>query len=502
MQRLGLEGAVMRGLMLRPAAAIGLTLLPLPALAGSAPPPGMSPNAANASLPAALAALYQPVNVKAYGAKGDGVTDDSAAVARAVAGLDPAHGGTVLFPPGSYCVFSGITVTLDDVRLLGSGGYSGKASLIDACGHDVTAVTLNGNRDSISYLHVSGMDSPAVTHPSIVTASVDSAVEHAFVDSGYGSIYNTGAELTLAYDFIGFSYGPYSVFSTGGLHVRKVKADTPYPQDFPPVGATIPAWTANTAVAVDALRTVASGTWLLQATVGGTTGSVEPAAARYTVDIVDGTATWQLAGRANNYAFQLDTVGASGSEFVENDMTGAYYWAVGLTNATGTAGVGNGPQSVRFLGDNFGEGLNGHIYAHDGAALSVTGAKFSNCILSGCAHLRTTGNWAGVTSVTGGIMIAGSYGIDNDVGRNLTVTGQQIHGMSTAALHSAAGQTAFYYIGNDLSTSTIWGSNTVGVLVDTGASNNYVIMGNGVSGAATGVSDNGTGANKTVSGNN
>lgn len=396
------------------AALIGMAMLaPTAALAGSTPPPGMAPDAANARLPTALASLYQRVNAKAYGAKGDGVTDDSAAIASAIAAVEP-KGGVVLFPPGAYCVFSGVTVAGDDVRLLGSGGYSGYASVIEACGHDVTVVALNGNRDSIGYLNVSGMDSPAATHPTVTSAGVDSSIEHAFLDSGYDEVYNTGAELILAYDFIGFSYGPANVFSTGALHVRKVKADTPYPYGSPAVAATISAWTANTLIAAGALRTIASGTWLLQATVGGTTGTAQPTAASYASDIADGTVTWQLAGRVNNYAFQLDSVGASGSDFVENDMTGPYYWVVGLTNTTGTAGTGNGPQAVRFAGDNFGDGLNGHIYADDGAGLVIAGATFSNCILSGCAHLRTTGSWAGVASVTGGVMHSGSYGVDND----------------------------------------------------------------------------------------
>lgn len=51
--------------------------------------------------------LYNPasVNVKDYGAKGDGSTDDSAAIQAAI---DAAGAGLVLFPPGDYCIKSNL----------------------------------------------------------------------------------------------------------------------------------------------------------------------------------------------------------------------------------------------------------------------------------------------------------------------------------------------------------------------------------------------------------
>lgn len=53
----------------------------------------------------------QVFNVKAYGAKGDGNTDDTAAINAAITAAGLAGGGTVYFPPGTYCVVqSGSTV--------------------------------------------------------------------------------------------------------------------------------------------------------------------------------------------------------------------------------------------------------------------------------------------------------------------------------------------------------------------------------------------------------
>jgi len=51
-------------------------------------------------------------NVKTYGAKGDGVTDDSIAMLAAIAAL-PKTGGTLLFPPGTYLHGDGVTTGYD-----------------------------------------------------------------------------------------------------------------------------------------------------------------------------------------------------------------------------------------------------------------------------------------------------------------------------------------------------------------------------------------------------
>lgn len=63
-------------------------------------------------------------NVKDFGAKGDGTTDDTAAIQNAIttAGVS---GGVVFFPPGTYKVTTGLTTTsLNNITLRGSGKSS------------------------------------------------------------------------------------------------------------------------------------------------------------------------------------------------------------------------------------------------------------------------------------------------------------------------------------------------------------------------------------------
>lgn len=59
------------------------------------------------------------VDVKSYGAKGDGVTDDTYAIQRA---LD--HGGTVYMPAGKYMISKGLVVNCETTTFRGAGARS------------------------------------------------------------------------------------------------------------------------------------------------------------------------------------------------------------------------------------------------------------------------------------------------------------------------------------------------------------------------------------------
>lgn len=92
------------------------------------------------------------ISVKAFGAVGDGTTDDSAAIQDAIDACDPNRGGTVYFPQGRYRIATGLTVSYQGTRLLGEGlpgqgrGQSfhsaqGSSRIISDDG--ITAITMN-----------------------------------------------------------------------------------------------------------------------------------------------------------------------------------------------------------------------------------------------------------------------------------------------------------------------------------------------------------------------
>jgi hypothetical protein len=85
-----------------------------------------------------------PINVKAYGAKGDGVTDDTAAVQAA---LDAAAGGEIAFSPGTYLVYAlkvsgNTTVDLGSATIKRRPAVSGDLGVRDFTGSTVFINTI------------------------------------------------------------------------------------------------------------------------------------------------------------------------------------------------------------------------------------------------------------------------------------------------------------------------------------------------------------------------
>jgi hypothetical protein len=73
--------------------------------------------------------LRDTVSIKDFGAVGDGVTDDRAAIAAAVAG---ARGRRIVFPKGNYLINTdGGTITLEEVELVGEDVLDGAPTSID-----------------------------------------------------------------------------------------------------------------------------------------------------------------------------------------------------------------------------------------------------------------------------------------------------------------------------------------------------------------------------------
>src|SRR5215510_3120468 len=84
------------------------------------------------SLPARLSHI---VNVKDWGAKGDGVTNDSTAINAAISYLTPNGGGIVFFPPGTYYLGNPAT----PIDAAPSGGHYTVALI--GSGRDATIIT-------------------------------------------------------------------------------------------------------------------------------------------------------------------------------------------------------------------------------------------------------------------------------------------------------------------------------------------------------------------------
>jgi hypothetical protein len=81
--------------------------------------------------PAPILSSYAPgdvANVRDFGAKGDGVTDDRTAIMNAIIAV-AANGGTVFFPPGTYLINAGIDLNYSNVVLQGASPFASTIKL-------------------------------------------------------------------------------------------------------------------------------------------------------------------------------------------------------------------------------------------------------------------------------------------------------------------------------------------------------------------------------------
>jgi hypothetical protein len=87
-----------------------------------------------------------PVNVKWFGAKGDGVTDDTAAIQAALNFVYTTGGGIVFFPLGQY----GTTAPLLLKSTASDGGYSHPPVIMRGDGNTATAIIKSGTTTALS----------------------------------------------------------------------------------------------------------------------------------------------------------------------------------------------------------------------------------------------------------------------------------------------------------------------------------------------------------------
>lgn len=105
---------------------------------------------------AAITTAPENVNVKLFGATGDGVTNDQPAIQTAIDRL-PAAGGIVFLPPGTYRINSTLTLPDKDILILGAG----LATIIDLGANAIAAFTVPTGltvvrRYDVAHLYIRG----------------------------------------------------------------------------------------------------------------------------------------------------------------------------------------------------------------------------------------------------------------------------------------------------------------------------------------------------------
>ena len=109
------------------------------------------------------------ISVTNFGARGDGVSNDTNAIQAAINSLYPKKGGTIIFPPGNYVTSGALTITGNNISLDGGNrgakivSYAGaenvpdKIAIRDCSGVSIHGLGVYGGREAGTTLRYTGM---------------------------------------------------------------------------------------------------------------------------------------------------------------------------------------------------------------------------------------------------------------------------------------------------------------------------------------------------------
>jgi hypothetical protein len=149
------------------------------------------------------AKLSEAISVKDFGAKGDGITDDTSAITAALVYAAAQSGGSVLFPAGTYLISQTLTNNANNIALVGAGRT---ASIIKNSSTTGDAITMaNVTSVTLDSIGISASSTSTGAALRLTGASCDSISLNRVGMSGH----RTG---------IG---GAGAVIGTGGISIRE-----------------------------------------------------------------------------------------------------------------------------------------------------------------------------------------------------------------------------------------------------------------------------------------
>lgn len=303
------------------------------------------------------------INVKTdYGARGDGITDDTIALNNAIAAANSSK-ETLFFPAGTYKVSILNAITASGVIVRGEGRNSTIIATFSATG-DV--VSLTGQFQTIEDLSFM----PSVFRTSgyeiaVKLGGFQTVIRNIFITFGCNGINNIDASETIVENIqfrymtgtVGFNYTGTSISGSYGMRIKNILADNPYPR---PVfndilrgnfvvnsyyGAT---FNGNISANILTVTSVAGGTLRVGQTISGVgvaagtyitgrgtgTGSI----GTYTVNVTQtvATVTMQASGEvfvANGWIWQVTLPGLAASTVPPVPSSMSWY-TTSITNGT------------------------------------------------------------------------------------------------------------------------------------------------------------------------
>lgn len=439
-------------------------------------------------------------NVKWFGATGDGSTDDYAAVQGCIDYVGDQAGGTVLFPDGAYRMGTGLTLDTALVRLEGVGS---RRSSITTTTANLNLITMTAARCAVNNLSLFSLVR-STSASAIITfdsGCVQCTVSDLDIVGGYYCMRGQGTASDIIVENV------VARQSIGGATVYVKEADSIdfvnclFNQDWPagtPTSSNDKGARANT-TGYSLKDYVTLSGFVLQCVTAGTSGGSAPSLTGifYNTNISDGSVVWQIAGSTSQVAVQIDS-DCTYITLSDTDMTGSYVSSLYLTNNLGATP----PDVIRVVDCTM-------------AGMTLVGINVSAARrfwIEGCELQVPVANSASTVAIFVGSGVVGDYKISgnsvvsgfdygvwiaNDSFGSAVISENQCFGC-TYGIYVNPNVQDFQIIGNNVGASDTWGANTNAVVVAVGTSNNYIISQNRIAGAASGVTDGGSGVNKSV----
>lgn len=438
-----------------------------------------------------------------FNAKGDGVTDNTTAVAQAVAAINALGGGTVYFPPGNFYVAGSITDGTTAVRFVGASEGSAQnaasTAAVQVTGttvqvgvNAVSVFNLSNLRSSLINLNILGQNAIGATVPAVTLASVEGLIRDCRVKFGSSCISVTGGDAVLDNLKVYLAYGPTVIDCPRGAYLRRCKVDQSGTKETwvaPSLGTTFSPWAATTSYSLNTVVSLSG--WLMQCQSAGTSGGTAPALQPYTIVFPDGTATWRIVAPTT---FTGINIGAQ--TYAEQcDFSGAYSSAVT---------VSSGVNFSRLTDCTF-SGIQTGILAtaSGGEGLLIEQCNISSFVSPTAVGVQIGPSFAGGVSIRSTFIQQAQTAVSIGGGTNNKVADCFLYpggATSSVGVSVAAGVTDFD-VGYTSFNSAAHGAMATAIKVATGSSDRYTIAFNKVFGCSTGVSDGGSGSNKYVAEN-
>lgn len=441
------------------------------------------------------------LDVKEFGAKGDNSTDDTAAFQAAVAAMQVQGSfayAKLVVPYGLYCIKTGPIVMshMNDVM----EGIGNNMAQLNACGADVSILTLSGQQVELRNIAITGSQTLATANDTITLSGGSVNITNIVAAYGRYVMNVSSANTNIISSYLRASYGQAVLnMQTGsGIYARGVNFDNSWPFGSGPPAAgsqTLPNWAATTGYTAG--NVVINGNFYLQAMTTGTSGGSAPTNLAYGQTINDGSVTWQLAGPY--YAASSALIKTTGSAVVyvdQSDFTAPYAIGVYATSQTGQVVITD--SSIKTVQ----QGINAD--GSPGFSLTVKG----NQIASGAWNQAT-----GISINTGGDLSATNntiFGMQRGLwlaatGGHSHINNNDITGATFQCIAIAANVSDWSVVNNNLGTSAMSGGSAcaASLVAAAGSSDYFNVSHNNTHGASAGIDVSGaTGVHKTVLGNN